>query len=264
MATVDGEQVRDLLTRADLEVEGQLVSASNGTLRCHLDAPDGARIACVYKPVRGERDLWDFPPRTLGRREVATSLVDRLLGWDLVPTTVWRTDGPYGPGMCQRWVDSDPDVKMVDIARPGHEPAGWRHVLRAQDDFGRPVTLVHANSSALQRLVVLDAITNNADRKGGHILPDGDGRIWAIDHGLTFSPEPKLRTVLWGWAGEVIPDDTLADVRRLAALDLSAALQDWLTAQEIAAFRARVTEVLETGVYPSPSGDWPAIPWPVF
>jgi uncharacterized repeat protein (TIGR03843 family) len=264
MATVDDEQVRQLLTHADLVIEGQLVSASNGTLKCNLQTADGTRIGCVYKPVRGERDLWDFPPNTLGRREVATSLVDSLIGWNLVPPTVWRSDGPYGPGMCQLWIDADPDVMVVDIARPGHEPAAWRHVLRAQDDAGRPVTLVHADQRALQRLVIFDAITNNADRKGGHILTDLDGGIWAIDHGLTFSPEPKLRTVLWGWAGEDIPEDILHDLELLTPEELTAALEPWLTPEEVATCRMRMDEFLQTRKFPTPSGGWPAIPWPVF
>jgi uncharacterized repeat protein (TIGR03843 family) len=264
MATVDDDRVRRLLTHADLDVEGQLVSASNGTLLCRIHDPNGMGIACVYKPVRGERDLWDFPPRTLGRREVATSIVDSLIGWNLVPTTVWRDDGPYGPGMCQRWIEAEADISMVDIARPGHEPSGWRHVLRAQDDSGHPVTLMHADTPSLQKLAVLDAITNNADRKGGHILTDADGGVWAIDHGLTFSRESKLRTVLWGWAGEGIDQEILDDVERLAERDLESLLADWLTTEEIIAFRTRISRLLETRVYPEPSGEWPAIPWPVF
>ena len=148
-----------------------MVDASNATLYCEVTL-DGVTATCVHKPVAGERPLWDFPDGTLADREVATYVVSEASGWDLVPPTVSR-EGPFGPGMCQLWVDVDESIDLALLARSDHPD--------------------------LARMVVLDAVVNNADRKGGHLLPREDGRIQGIDHGVTFSVEDKLRTLLWQW-----------------------------------------------------------------
>ena len=263
MNTVDEASALALLATGELIVEGRLPGASNLTVRCTV-GPDQTR--CVYKSVSGERPLWDFPEWTLTRREVAAFELSRVLGWDLVPPTAWRDDGPAGAGMCQLWIEDRPDDRLVDVVPMGRVPDGWLEVLEAEDGAGRPVSLIHADDPVLVRMAVFDALANNADRKGGHLLTDSDGRVWGIDHGVTFAEEEKLRTVLWGWAGESIPDDVLADVdglheRLVAGYD---PVDRWLAASERDALRRRVRRLLASGCHPLPSGRWPAIPWPVF
>lgn len=253
------------LAEADLEVEGRLSGASNATLRCRADV-DGRALHVVVKPVAGERPLWDFPQWTLTRREVAAYELSEALGWHLVPPTVWREDGPGGPGMCQLWIDEDLDLSMVGVVAPGGTPDGWRTVLQAEDGEGRPVLLVHSDTEALRRLAVLDVLANNADRKGGHVITDSDGRVWGIDHGVTFAVEDKLRTVLWGWVGEEVPPEVMSDVDRLHGLLATTfdPVDRWLGEEEREALRERVRHLLDHPVLPEPSGHWPAIPWPVF
>lgn len=214
------------------------MAASNATLYC-TSALEGLTITCVYKPVRGERPLWDFPDGTLAEREVAAYAVNAALGWDLIPPTVLR-EGPFGPGMCQLWVDANVDADLAALARSEHPD--------------------------LRRLVVLDAVINNADRKGGHLLPRGN-RVQGIDHGLCFSAEDKLRTLLWQWRGTPLPEEAL---HRLSVLrtDLQAGLgqvlRGLLTGREVRATVRRVDRLLAARVHPEPSPDWPAIPWPPF
>lgn len=254
----------DLLGTGDLVAAGRLAAASNTTLLCRVDGVDD--LLCVYKPTRGERPLWDFPEWTLTRRELAAHELSVASGWDLVPPTVWREDGPAGPGMCQLWIDADEDVSMVDVVRPGRAPSGWLTVLEATDGAGRPVELVHADTEDLQRMALFDALANNADRKGGHILTDANGRTWAIDHGVTFAVEPKLRTVLWGWAGEPIPAPALAELATLASVLGTSfdPVDRWLDEDERALLRRRLRQLIDRGAFPHPPDSWPAIPWPVF
>ena len=220
-------------------MEGRLVDASNATLYCSLTA-DGVDAACVYKPVIGERPLWDFPDGTLAGREVSAYLVSEALGWDVVPPTVLR-NGPFGVGMVQLWVDGDAGV---DLTR-----------------------LIRADLPELRTMAVFDAVVNNADRKGGHLIPMPDGRVYGVDHGVCFSTEDKLRTVLWRWAGDLLPGDLVVALNRLSA-DLDGPLGDdlgtHLTRREVRRTRLRVERLIRTGRHPEPSGEWPAIPWPPF
>jgi uncharacterized repeat protein (TIGR03843 family) len=233
------EDVLRLLRDGELGVEGRLVDASNATLYCACTL-DGVTAAVVYKPVRGERPLWDFPDGTLAGREVAAYLVSQATGWDVVPPTVMR-DGPFGPGMCQLWVDVDEEVDLAALARSDHPD--------------------------LKRMAVFDAVVNNADRKGGHLLPREDGRVQGVDHGICFSAEDKLRTLLWQWRGRRLPDEALEVLSALRAeLEgrLGDALHELLTVTEVEATKARVDRLLTRRRYPEPSPDWPAIPWPPF
>ena len=196
--------------------------------------------ACVYKPVRGERPLWDFPDGTLAEREVATYLVSEATGWGLVPPTVLR-DGPFGAGMCQLWVDVVEGVDLRELASSEHPD--------------------------LQRMVLLDAVVNNADRKGGHLLPTPEGRVLGVDHGLCFAATDKLRTLLWQWSGERLSEEAVEALQRLRSCladSLGTALGELLTRREVRATVARVERLLAEGRYPLPSEDWPAIPWPPF
>ncbi|EPH45651.1 hypothetical protein STRAU_1352 [Streptomyces aurantiacus JA 4570] len=266
----------ELLTRGELTVRGQIREASNAVLYCTV-AYEEQSAACVYKPVAGERPLWDFPDGTLAQREVAAYEVSEALGWGLVPPTVLR-DGPYGEGMVQLWVEQPGDdaaegapedggselLALVEGDEPGD---GWKAVGFAEVGQGRTALLVHADDARLRRLAVLDAVINNADRKGGHLVFGAEGRLFGIDHGVTFNVEDKLRTLLWGWAGEKLPEEAveaLGSLREGLALGepLAGRLGELLTAAEVDAVRERVAALLAAGRHPGPSGEWPAIPWP--
>ncbi|WP_369201287.1 SCO1664 family protein [Streptomyces sp. PU-14G] len=314
------EATRRLIAQGTLTVHGQITEASNAVLFGTVEH-EGVVVPCVYKPVAGERPLWDFPDGSLAQREVAAYEVSRATGWDLIPATVLR-DGPYGTGMCQAWVGEPPDARedgpargagerdgedgsagdsaeeeraegdsaeekraegdsaeetgaedeegpapllaLVDEQEPGE---GWKAVGFADVGGGRTALLVHADDPALRRLAVLDAVINNGDRKGGHLLPRPDGTLYAIDHGVTFHVDDKLRTLLWGWAGEKLTGEALEALRTLsgrlaAGAPLATRLAELLTDAEVEAVRKRVEALLSSGTHPLPSGDWPAIPWP--
>ena len=230
-----------------IEIVGRIVGSSNNAMlvTVSLPCPDPGEPPrtryAVYKPTLGERPLDDFPDRTLSRREVAAWHVSQALGWDIVPPTVHR-DGPYGEGMVQGFVEIDETVDVVEM--------------------------VVSDDPRLRRIAAFDAAVNNTDRKGGHLLPvDGGRHLYGVDHGVCFSPVPKLRTVLWGWRGEPFEADELAGFERLCdALqgELGTTLRELLSRGEVEATRRRVEELLETGRWPFPSPHWPAIPWPPF
>jgi hypothetical protein len=229
----------NLLRHGEIGVEGRLVDASNATLYCTVSLEGLTRI-CVYKPVSGERPLWDFPDGTLAGRELAAYTVSVVTGWDIVPPTVMR-DGPFGPGMCQLWIDVDESVDLVALARSRAEP--------------------------LRRMAVFDAVINNADRKGGHLLPVPGGHVYGVDHGICFSTEDKLRTLLWNWRGKSLTDeaiDVLSYLRAELEGPLETALAGFISRSEILATAYRVDRLLRTGRHPLPSQDWPAVPWPPF
>ncbi|MFM9708261.1 SCO1664 family protein [Streptomyces galilaeus] len=254
-----------LLTRGELTVRGRITEASNAALYCTV-AHEGREAACVYKPVAGERPLWDFPDGTLAQREVAAYEVSEATGWGLVPPTVLR-EGPYGEGMCQLWIEVSPEAELLALLDAEEPGPGWKAIGLAEAGEGRTALLVHADDERLRRLAVLDAVINNADRKGGHLLPTTDGRLYGIDHGVTFNAEDKLRTLLWGWAGEPLTGEAVEVLKGLqSALEtggtLTATLAALITPAEIDATRARVGALLESGRHPEPGGDWPAIPWP--
>jgi uncharacterized repeat protein (TIGR03843 family) len=233
------QEALDLLTSGELELEGRLVDASNVTMFGKV-ASDAGEAACVYKPVAGERPLWDFPEGTLAGREVAAYRVSRAAGWNVVPPTVYR-DGPFGPGMCQLWIDIDDSVDLVGLSR--------------------------SSDQALRQMAVFDAVVNNADRKIGHLLPARDGHLYGCDHGVCFGSEYKLRTVLWQWRGKPLPGKAVVALQRLsetlnAGGTLAAELSQWLDAEEMDATLARVELLIQHKVHPFPPADWPAVPWP--
>ncbi|MCX4760813.1 SCO1664 family protein [Streptomyces sp. NBC_01275] len=255
----------ELLAHGELTVRGRIRDASNAALYCTV-AHEGREAACVYKPVAGERPLWDFPDGTLAQREVAAYEVSAATGWGFVPPTVLR-EGPYGEGMCQLWIEAAPEAELLALVDAEEPEPGWKAIGFAEVGEGRTALLVHADDERLRRLAVLDAVINNADRKGGHLLPTEDGRLYGIDHGVTFNAENKLRTLLWGWAGEPLPPEAVDVLKALRTLlepegALSATLAPLITPAELAATRTRVDELLRSGRHPDPSGDWPAIPWP--
>lgn len=230
----------ELLTCGEIVIEGRLVDSSNATFYCAVSY-NGIEAACVYKPVRGERPLWDFPDGTLAERELAAYAVSAASGWDLVPPTVLR-EGPLGDGMVQLWVDVDETVDLGEL-------------------------IYRTDSPMLERIAVLDAAINNADRKGGHLLPTPDGRVYGIDHGLTFNEDEKLRTVLWQWAGDPLDEETidvLAGLHAAMAGSLGETLSALLTTREIRKTQRRIQRLLTSATHPNPPQDRRAIPWPPF
>ena len=253
-AALDGRQVAGrleketalrLLRDGEMTVVGRLLSASNATFFCLVAGAgneSGKTVAasCVYKPIRGERPLYDFPDGTLACREVAAHAVSEASGWEIVPPTVMR-DGPFGEGMVQLWMEVD---ETVDIGQ-----------------------LIASDNPALRHIAVIDAALNNADRKGGHLLPLPDGRIHGIDNGLCFAVEPKLRTVLWRWRGQSLTADERAVLERLRRGihgDLGKQLQGLLAPAEVEATSRRIETLLANGVMPRPDRNRPAVPWPPY
>ncbi len=240
MSAVAPDDIPAALRGGELEVIGRLVGSSNNAMVVRVDGRED--LLAVWKPTRGEQPLFDFPIGTLTRREVAAYLVSEAIGWGIVPPTLLR-EGPYGEGMVQQWIDVDPDVDIV--------------------------AMIMGDDPRLRRIAVFDAVVNNTDRKGGHLLPIPSGHLYAVDHGVTFSAVPKLRTLLWAWEGEAFDDDERAGLERVrAGLEnragggLATSLRELLAAHEVEATRLRVDELLATGIFPSPNPEWPAIPWP--
>lgn len=221
----------------ELRPIGRIAEASNASFLCELDG--GLRV--IYKPIRGEQPLWDFPDGSLAAREVAAYLVSEALALGVVPPTILR-DGPAGEGAVQLWIN---------------------HV-----GVRRAIDLVNAADEGLRRLALFDAIVNNGDRKVGHILPLPDGRILGVDHGVTFAVEPKLRTVLWAWRSEAFSDEEgaiIANGVRALADDgaLRAQLSPILDGEEIRAMVARLNDLAASGRFPEPNPEWPPLPWPL-
>jgi hypothetical protein len=235
----------EALRDGEIEIAGRILGSTNHAMFCRVTLacpPPEAPVVvnAVYKPIAGERPLDDFPDETLSRREVAAFLASEAIGWSIVPPTVLR-DGPFGEGALQLWIDVEETVDVVGMV-VGDDPR-------------------------LRRIAVFDAAVNNTDRKGGHLLPVTGGHIYGVDHGVTFSTVPKLRTVLWGWRGQSLAPDELDGLARLAEAlrgDLARDLAGLLSRGEIAATRRRVEVLLETRRFPLPRPDWPAIPWPPF
>jgi uncharacterized repeat protein (TIGR03843 family) len=232
--------VLTLLAKGELDVQGMLPWSSNYTLLATVRC-DGLQGLAVYKPRRGERPLWDFPRGTLCQREVAAYLLSAALGWTLVPPTVLR-DGPYGIGSVQLFIDADQESHLFTMQKEG------------------------SFEEAIERLAAFDVIANNADRKSGHCLRGNDGRLWAIDHGICFHVEPKLRTVLWDYAGQPLQPDTLAALRdlreHLQSNDAVAEMLDTLlTSEELRALRRRLDRLINSGKHPDP-GPGRNMPWP--
>jgi uncharacterized repeat protein (TIGR03843 family) len=260
------EDALDVLDHGVLELEGRLIDASNATLRAVI-THCGVEARCVYKPIAGERPLWDFPDGTLAGRELSAYRLSEASGWGIVPPTVLR-DGPLGPGMVQLWIDEDrqdDETQLLGFVPVRKVPAGWHRIISARDDRGRPYVLAHADDPRLLRMAVFDAVANNADRKGGHVIPTVDSHVYGVDHGICFHTDNKLRTVLWGWSGTTLPAEAIEVLEKLRAAigaGLGASLADHLTVREIETVGRRIERLLAHRQFPEPPDDYHAIPWP--
>ena len=231
--------VEEILRTGTIVVSGRLIDASNATLLADCKLGDEV-VRCIYKPIAGERPLWDFPDGNLASREFAAFLISEFMGAHIVPITILR-DGPFGAGMVQEWIDIDSSIDLAEY-------------------FGR-------DEIQLRQMALFDAVINNTDRKIGHLLPRNDGKLFGCDHGVTFHQENKLRTVLWQWAGSELSIEEIHVLEKLLVKLQSTegdVLRTLLTIDELRALNDRIQELISTKAFPLPSTDWPAIPWPAF
>jgi uncharacterized repeat protein (TIGR03843 family) len=224
----------ETLSIGDIKVIGRLIDASNATLMGEIVSPNSS-IKVIYKPIAGEKPLWDFQDGNLAFREYCAFLVSDLAGFNIVPATILR-DGPFGLGMVQQWIEID---KTVDVV-----------------EFGQ------SEDSQLRKLALFDSIINNTDRKYGHLLINSDKKLFGCDHGVSFHSQNKLRTVIWQFAGEKFTTEEVALLERTREVDFNGVFEKYLTDIEISAFSDRINTLIASGTFPLPSDEWPAIPWP--
>lgn len=227
---------REIISAGEISITGRLVDASNATLFGQAQLGQN-HVNVIYKPIAGERPLWDFPDGTLAGREVSAFLFSEFANFKIVPYTILR-EGPYGLGAVQEWIDIDENIDIIELAQSRDE--------------------------RLRSFVLFDALVNNTDRKFGHLLPAPDGRLLGCDHGVCFHDEDKLRTVLWQWMGEPL---TATEINQLEHIverfeNFSKQVEGFLTENELEATIFRVQRLLDEGVFPDPPEDWPAVPWP--
>jgi len=230
--------IKRLMSEGTLSVTGRLVDASNATLYgTVVDGEEEVRV--IYKPIAGERPLWDFPDGNLAQREYAAFLISEIGNWNLVPLTILR-DGPFGMGMVQQWIDIDESIDLALFYREDH--------------------------ASLRAMALFDAVVNNTDRKIGHLIPSPDGKLYGCDHGVTFHEEDKLRTVLWQWASVNLSNQELEQLQQLhnSLVAEKEMFTNLISALEFQALLGRVDRLLKAKVFPEPSDEWPAVPWPPF
>lgn len=224
----------ETLSIGDIKVIGRLIDASNATLMGEIVSPNSS-IKVIYKPIAGEKPLWDFQDGNLAFREYCAFLVSDLAGFNIVPATILR-DGPFGLGMVQQWIEIDRTVDVVE--------------------FGQ------SEDRQLRKLALFDSIINNTDRKYGHLLIDSDKKLFGCDHGVSFHSQNKLRTVIWQFAGQKFTTEEMALLERTREVDFNGVFENYLTDIEISAFLDRINALIASGTFPFPSDEWPAIPWP--
>jgi uncharacterized repeat protein (TIGR03843 family) len=241
MPEIQTSSILDLLGSGEIKIKGEFVWGSNYTFLADINK-NGEVVQGVYKPSRGERPLWDFPPASLARREAAAYVVSEALGWELVPPTVYRKKAPIGPGSLQLFIEHDPEVHYFNLS--------------------------DSDKQRLRPVVLFDLLINNADRKGSHLLYDNNHHLWLIDHGICFHAENKLRTVIWDFADEPVPEKLLDDLRCFRELlvpssDLYKNLQGLLNQQEIKALARRAEHLISVRQFPEPDPEERSFPWPL-
>ena len=232
--------VLNVLQSGEITIKGKFVWGSNYTFLAEV-SQNGDNILSVYKPSRGERPLWDFPPSSLARREAAAYVVSQALGWELVPPTVYRKKAPIGPGSLQLYIDHDPEMHYFNLTQ--------------------------ADIQGLRPVVLFDLLVNNADRKGSHLIYDKNHHLWLIDHGICFHVEDKLRTVIWDFSGEAIPEDLVDGLRNFQQIikpgtSIYQELKSLVSPKEIKALTARAEHLVSQPNFPLPDPDQRSIPWP--
>lgn len=257
-------ELENKLSEIEFEAVGRITTASNGALL--LKSQDSqAQTRAIFKPKIGIRQLWDFPKDDLIERELASYLLSKASGFNFIPATVMREIHPFGEGMVQYWIEAA-EVSAVKIFSPKKIERGYREVLQANDAAGQLVAVATLESEWIDALTIFDAVINNADRKGSHILTDQNHQLWAIDHGVTWHEESKLRTILWAQAGENLNENHLAILEKFEqALNREYTdLTQLVAEEEVVAALQRTAQLKEIGAFPQPSQDWPAFPWPIF
>lgn len=238
MELANQSSIEESITKSEITITGRLVDASNATLFGSVPSLiDDSSISVIYKPIAGERPLWDFTEGNLASREVAAYQLSREMGLDFIPFTILR-EGPYGLGAVQKWIDIDEEFDLI--------------------------TFSQSQDSDLRWMALFDAVINNTDRKIGHLLKDSSGRLFGIDHGVSFHSENKLRTVLWQWRKMDFLQSEISALSNLLTnrTVIESRLQPLLSITEISALFGRISLLLQSGKFPEPSGEWPAIPWP--
>lgn len=233
-------EILSILESGKITITGEFLWGSNYTFSVEV-SQDKQTLPGIYKPTQGERPLWDFPQASLARREVAAYLVSEAIGWGFVPPTVYRVDAPFGPGSVQMFVEHDPEYNYFSFS--------------------------HAELKRLRPVAIFDILINNADRKGSHLITDQSGFLWLIDHGISFHREYKLRTVIWDFAGETIPEELWLDLSRFEAqlkpgTDFLIQLEKYLTSEEINALILRTRKLLAAKRFPNPQANRRPYPWP--
>ena len=254
----------DLLLNGEIEIEGLIPDSSNGALKV-LVSNSKQSVEAIIKPEVSIRPLWDFPDLDLNNREYATYLLDRELNLNYVPDTVMRNVEGIGKSLIQEWV-KESDNDLIIVKSPEDIPEEYLKVLQGYDELNKLITLAHKNNRDLRNLCLFDLVINNADRKGGHLLMDSANKMWAIDHGVSWHFESKIRTVLWGWIDETFNDQDIALLNNAKKV-----IQTWkeeefiyLSKEEIEQAIKRVEGLLKENAFPQPGDQWPAVPWPIF
>ena len=231
-------EVLEILTQGEIQISGRLVDASNATLFGTSNFNESA-ISIIYKPIAGERPLWDFPDGNLAQREVAAYLISEIGDFGVVPPTVLR-EGPFGSGMVQQWIDIDESIDLAEFYR--------------------------TDNNQLRMIALFDAVVNNTDRKIGHLLPVNQSKVFGCDHGVTFHEDDKLRTVLWQWAGKPLQQSEIEKLEGLENLIVEhrEEIENLISRKEFLALQARINRLLSANSFPLPSEEWPAVPWPPF
>jgi len=257
-------EIKSLLSTGEIEIEGLIPDSTNGALKLLITKGD-EQIAAIAKPDVSIRPLWDFPNMDLNKREYATFLFDRKLELGFVPETVIRDIPGFGNALVQHWI-RETENDLIIVQSPDNIPKSYLRVLQGYDELNKLITLAHKDDQDLRKLCLIDLIINNADRKGKHLITDGNNKMWAIDHGVSWHEEPKIRTVLWGWINQEFNDSDL-DLLSLA----KSTLEDWLAndfqyleMSEIECALERLDELVKNKRFPAPGSEWPAVPWPIF
>jgi len=257
-------EIQSLLSTGEIEIEGLIPDSTNGALKLLITKGD-EQIAAIAKPDVSIRPLWDFPNMDLNKREYATFLFDRKLELGFVPETVIRDIAGFGNALVQHWI-RETENDLIIVQSPDNIPKSYLRVLQGYDELNKLITLAHKDDQDLRKLCLIDLIINNADRKGNHLITDGNNKMWAIDHGVSWHEEPKIRTVLWGWINQEFNDSDL-DLLSLA----KSTLEDWLAndfqyleKSEIECALERLDELVKNRRFPAPGSEWPAVPWPIF